>query len=191
MCGLGRPTPPSSSMRCSTIWDRHHAWRPPTWAREPASRRASSPTAVCEWWQWSRDRKCAERPLHIRTCRGSVDVLKGCRFCPGPSISSSARSRFIGFIPRTHCRSSRASSRTADLQRLDLDGLIGRARSASYVPVDGPPAERLLSLLRSLHERVPGCKWPRHVVLRNRGVLLDQTLTGRARQDGHAQSPCG
>jgi SAM-dependent methyltransferase len=38
-------------------------------------------------------------------------------------------------------------------QRLDLAGLIGRARSASYVPKSGPDAERLLELLRRLHAR--------------------------------------
>ncbi len=40
-----------------------------------------------------------------------------------------------------------------NLQRLDLAGLIGRARSASYVPKTGASGERLLSLLRALHER--------------------------------------
>ena len=40
-----------------------------------------------------------------------------------------------------------------NFQRLDLDGLIGRARSASYVPKSGPAGERLLNLLRSLHRR--------------------------------------
>jgi SAM-dependent methyltransferase len=40
-----------------------------------------------------------------------------------------------------------------NFQRLNLDGLIGRARSASYVPKTGPAAERLLGLLRSLHTR--------------------------------------
>lgn len=38
-------------------------------------------------------------------------------------------------------------------QYLDLDGLIGRARSASYVPKTGPEGERLLDLLRALHAR--------------------------------------
>jgi SAM-dependent methyltransferase len=38
-------------------------------------------------------------------------------------------------------------------QRLDLNGLIGRAQSASYVPKSGPSGERLLQLLRSLHAR--------------------------------------
>ena len=38
-------------------------------------------------------------------------------------------------------------------QRLDLAGLIGRARSASYVPKSGPESERLLALLRALHTR--------------------------------------
>jgi hypothetical protein len=37
------------------------------------------------------------------------------------------------------------------MHRLDLDGLIGRARSASYVPKSGPEGERLLELLRTLH----------------------------------------
>jgi SAM-dependent methyltransferase len=38
-------------------------------------------------------------------------------------------------------------------QRLDLERLIGRARSASYVPKAGIQGERLLVLLRALHER--------------------------------------
>jgi SAM-dependent methyltransferase len=41
--------------------------------------------------------------------------------------------------------------RFLNTQRLDLDGLIGRARSASYVPKSGPEGERLITLLRSLH----------------------------------------
>jgi len=36
-------------------------------------------------------------------------------------------------------------------QTLDLEGLVGRARSASYVPRTGPRAERLVELLRELH----------------------------------------
>ena len=40
-----------------------------------------------------------------------------------------------------------------NLQRLDLAGLIGRARSASYVPKSGAAGERLLRLLQALHER--------------------------------------
>lgn len=40
-----------------------------------------------------------------------------------------------------------------NLQRLDLAGLIGRARSASYVPKSGAAGERLVNLLRALHAR--------------------------------------
>jgi SAM-dependent methyltransferase len=40
-----------------------------------------------------------------------------------------------------------------NFQRLDLAGLTGRARSASYVPKSGAAGERLLGLLRGLHER--------------------------------------
>lgn len=36
-------------------------------------------------------------------------------------------------------------------QRLDLDGLIGRARSASYVPKTGEAGDRLIALLQDLH----------------------------------------
>ena len=36
-------------------------------------------------------------------------------------------------------------------QRLDVDGLIGRAMSASYVPKEGAKAERLVDGLRKLH----------------------------------------
>jgi len=36
-------------------------------------------------------------------------------------------------------------------QRLDLDGLVGRARSASYVPKTGGEGERLIRLLTALH----------------------------------------
>jgi SAM-dependent methyltransferase len=38
-------------------------------------------------------------------------------------------------------------------QRVTLDGLIGRARSASYVPKEGEAGERLVDLLRALHAR--------------------------------------
>ena len=38
-------------------------------------------------------------------------------------------------------------------QRITLEGLIGRAQSASYVPKEGPNGERLIELLRALHTR--------------------------------------
>jgi SAM-dependent methyltransferase len=41
----------------------------------------------------------------------------------------------------------------SNTQRLDLDGLIGRARSTSYAPKDGARGEELLSRLRELHAR--------------------------------------
>jgi SAM-dependent methyltransferase len=40
-----------------------------------------------------------------------------------------------------------------NIQRLDFDGFIGRARSASYVPKSGAAGERMLALLRALYER--------------------------------------
>ncbi len=41
----------------------------------------------------------------------------------------------------------------ANSQRLDLEGLIGRAHSASYVPKSGEAGQRLLDRLRALHAR--------------------------------------
>jgi SAM-dependent methyltransferase len=38
-------------------------------------------------------------------------------------------------------------------QRLDIDGLIGRARSASYVPKDGEAGAKLIHVLRALHHQ--------------------------------------
>jgi SAM-dependent methyltransferase len=61
----------------------------------------------------------------------------------------------IAFDPAIVARSGAFSApdRVAfpNMHRLDLDGLIGRARSASYVPKSGPEGERLLELLRTLH----------------------------------------
>jgi SAM-dependent methyltransferase len=41
----------------------------------------------------------------------------------------------------------------ANTQRLDFDGLLGRARSASYTPKSGEAGTRLVELLRALHGR--------------------------------------
>ena len=41
----------------------------------------------------------------------------------------------------------------ANAQRLDLEGLLGRARSASYVPKTGAEGARLVELLEALHAR--------------------------------------
>jgi hypothetical protein len=38
-------------------------------------------------------------------------------------------------------------------QVLDLAGLVGRATSASYVPVSGPAHERLVAGLRAIHAK--------------------------------------
>lgn len=46
-----------------------------------------------------------------------------------------------------------ALARFDHAQRTDLTGLVGRATSASYVPKQGEPFERLQGLLAALHER--------------------------------------
>ena len=74
-------------------------------------------------------------------------------------MPSVARSRPNAWISRRN-RSAESGlftpvvlHRFPNTQRLDLDGLIGRARSASYVPKSGPEGERLITLLRSLHAK--------------------------------------
>jgi SAM-dependent methyltransferase len=61
------------------------------------------------------------------------------------------------FDPAVVARSRRFSNPTRQLlpnaQRLDLDGLIGRARSASYAPKSGEAGDRLIAALRDLHAR--------------------------------------
>lgn len=54
-------------------------------------------------------------------------------------------------IARTHRFSPPDRTSVPNLQRLDLDGLIGRAQSASYVPKQGAAGEELLRRLRALH----------------------------------------
>jgi SAM-dependent methyltransferase len=58
-----------------------------------------------------------------------------------------------GVIPASGVFTSPERRAWPNIQRLDLDGLIGRAHSASYVPKSGPDAERLLGMLRDLHRR--------------------------------------
>jgi hypothetical protein len=55
----------------------------------------------------------------------------------------------------------------ANEQSLDLEGLIGRSMSASYVPKSGPAAEKLVGLLRDLHAH--------HVDSRGRVTLVYTT----------------
>lgn len=72
-------------------------------------------------------------------------------------VAGESAAERMSFDPAVLARSQRFSppQRTtfANFQRLDLDGLIGRARSASYVPKSGPAGDRLLSLIRDLHSR--------------------------------------
>jgi SAM-dependent methyltransferase len=91
------------------------------------------------------NRRSASDPLTVGYRRAIVDV-------GGETTVES-----MGFDPDVITRSELFSPPERrsfpNLQRLDLDGLIGRARSASYVPKSGAAGERLLRLLRTLHEQ--------------------------------------
>jgi SAM-dependent methyltransferase len=70
-------------------------------------------------------------------------------------VSTDTGVESMSFDPDVITRGGRFSPgdrlQIANPQPLDLDGVIGRARSASYVPKTGPAADRLLVLLRALH----------------------------------------
>lgn len=73
------------------------------------------------------------------------------------AVGGETAAEMMSFDPDVITRSGRFSSPTRttfpNFQRLDLDGLIGRARSTSYAPKSGAAGEELLRLLRALHER--------------------------------------
>ena len=69
-------------------------------------------------------------------------------------------------------------------QRLDLEGVIGRARSASGVPKTGALGEQLVSMLRDLHARYADCDGGRLADLRDRGVPHAKALSDRAAREG-------
>jgi ubiquinone/menaquinone biosynthesis C-methylase UbiE len=72
-------------------------------------------------------------------------------------VGGEITAEWMTFDPGAFTQSALFSSldRTSfpNFQRLDLEGFIGRARSASYVPKGGPAGERMLSLLHTLHEQ--------------------------------------
>lgn len=71
----------------------------------------------------------------------------------GGEIAAERMSFDADTITRSGLFSAPQRTTFPNFQRLDLDGLIGRARSASYVPKRGAEGEELLRRLRALHER--------------------------------------
>lgn len=78
------------------------------------------------------------------------------RFATEPPTSPWAardETRFVGPL-RDHPAFTGFRARSfLNAQRLDLEGIIGRARSASYAPKDGPRADALLGALREIFDR--------------------------------------
>ncbi len=70
--------------------------------------------------------------------------------------SSAQRGAYRTYVPQLLALAGFANVREREfpnLQRLDLVGLLGRARSASYAPLEGPGAEEMAAGLRALHAR--------------------------------------
>jgi len=59
-------------------------------------------------------------------------------------------------------------------QRLDCDGLLGRARSTSYVPRDGPEYDEVAERLRALHARFADADGTCALVYRTRVFLAER-----------------
>ena len=91
------------------------------------------------------NRRSASDPLTLGYRRAIVDV--------GGETTAESMSFDPDVITHSELFSPPERRSFPNIQRLDLDGLIGRARSASYVPKSGAAGERLLGLLRALHEQ--------------------------------------
>jgi SAM-dependent methyltransferase len=91
------------------------------------------------------NRRSTSDPLTAGYRQAIVDV--------GGEITAESRTFDPNVIGASGLFSSPERKSFPNFQRLDLAGLIGRARSASYVPRNGAAGERLLGLLRALHER--------------------------------------
>jgi len=91
------------------------------------------------------NRRSASDPLTVGYRQAIVDVCD--------EITAESMSFDPDVITRGELFSPPQRTSFPNFQRLDLDGLIGRARSASYAPKSGAANERLLALLRALHER--------------------------------------
>lgn len=91
------------------------------------------------------NRRSTSDPLTAGYRQAIVDV--------GGEIAAESRTFDPNVIRDSGLFSAPERKSFSNFQRLDLAGLIGRARSASYVPKSGAAGEQLLSLLRALHAR--------------------------------------
>jgi len=123
---------------------------------------------VCaQSFHWFRHADALAESARILEHRGRLAIVWNRRSASDPltagyrqaivDVSGESPAESMSFDPGVIARSGLFSAPERhgfpNVQRLDLDGLIGRARSASYVPKSGAAGERLLGLLRALHER--------------------------------------
>jgi ubiquinone/menaquinone biosynthesis C-methylase UbiE len=86
--------------------------------------------------------------------RGSDPFTAGYRQAivdAGGAITVEGMNFDANVIPRSGAFSSAERIDLPNSQRLDLDGLIGRARSASYAPKSGAAGDQLITKLQALH----------------------------------------
>ena len=91
------------------------------------------------------NRRSMHDPLTVGYRQAIVDV--------GAEIADETRAFDPDVIARGGLFSPPERTSFPNSQRFDLEGLIGRAMSTSYVPRSGPGGERMTHLLRDLHAR--------------------------------------
>jgi len=137
-------------------------------AEATALRAESVGLVVCaQSFHWFRHADALAEFARILEPRGRLAIVWNRRSASDPltagyrqaivDVSGESPAESMSFDPGVVARSElfSAPERTGypNVQRLDLDGLVGRAWSASYVPKSGAAGERLLGLLRGLHGR--------------------------------------
>jgi SAM-dependent methyltransferase len=107
--------------------------------------------------EFARILKCGGRLALVWNRRSKVDPLTAGYRRAIVEVGGEITAEWMTFDPADVTGSGLFSSpeRTSipNFQRLDLDGFIGRARSASYVPKSGAAGEKMLALLHALHKQ--------------------------------------
>jgi SAM-dependent methyltransferase len=158
---------PGGNMRASADPHARVSWIAGT-AEATGLRSAAVDLVVCaQAFHWFRHEAALPEFARILRPRGRLAIVWNRRSREDPftagyreailSVGGEITAERMPFDPGVLAASGlfTAPDRTSvpNVQRFDLDGLIGRAHSASYVPKSGPAAARLLDLLRGLHAR--------------------------------------
>lgn len=158
---------PNAAMRAKARPHPRVGWREGTGERIPLDAACVDLVLCAQSFHWMDAPAALAEFRRVLRPGGRVALLWNTR-APGDPVAEAyyglTRALAVESPGRFQGRSPRASMEEAGLSRvrevvvpggqaLDLDGLIGRARSASYMPQAGPGYERLVEGLREIHAR--------------------------------------